>query len=60
MSYFGKDNPLQEMLEWVEYVQRRYKLSQEELAVLLTHVLSAVIDPYDNKKDVLKSKTAHS
>ena len=47
MSYFGDNTPHQELLEYVEYLQERFELDQEETAILMIKVTSAIIDPCD-------------
>lgn len=56
MSWFGDRTPQQEMLDAAEYVRIDYKLTEEELVVILLAVLGFYVDPGRDKLRRLKTK----
>lgn len=58
MSYFGDHTPNQEMLEAAEAIQRDFKLSKEQLIVVLLNVATSIADPYGTQSDEIRTHHA--
>lgn len=56
MSTFGDGTPLQALLDDVRGVQERYQLSDEQVNILVAHLLANLVDCYGVNKDLIQRK----